>query len=355
MTGVREAFRIQARACAKLGSPFMERLMTLCADRLEPRGAVAERVLTWDGDVGPAGASVPLRLAGALHGLVRDGTDAGLARVYPPSDAGDEALWREVSRALVEHEMRLLRWLDSPPQTNEVRRSAALIAAANWIAGRHALPFVLSELGASAGLNLSFDRFSLEAGGQRLGAASSPVALRPEWRGPVPPALPITVAERAGVDLNPLDPTDPAARIRLLSYLWPDQPERLRLTEAALGLVSARPERGDAAGWLARRLARPLPGRVHVVYHTVAWQYFPSATRAACQDALDEAGARATADAPLARIAMEADDDPHGAGLVVETWPRAPNETGPVLLARVDFHGRWIDWVEGGCVGRGEP
>ena len=36
MNDIRDAFREQARACAGLGSPFMERLMSLCADRLAP-------------------------------------------------------------------------------------------------------------------------------------------------------------------------------------------------------------------------------------------------------------------------------------------------------------------------------
>ena len=35
---------------------------------------------------------------------------------------------------------------------------------------------------------------------------------------------PFRVTDRAGVDRNPLDPHDPAAQLRLLAYLWPDQP-----------------------------------------------------------------------------------------------------------------------------------
>ncbi len=344
MNAVHDAFQTQARACAALGSPFMNRLMSLCADRLAPGNAVADRVLDWAGDAGPSGDSVPLRLAGALHGLVRDGTDPDLARHYPPADTGDDALWSAVTRAFGTHEARLLAWLDSPPQTNEVRRSAALIAAATWIAKWHPRPIVLSELGASAGLNLSFDRFALDTPQGRLGAADSPVRLAPDWHGPVPAARRVVVTDRAAVDLNPLDPGDPAARLRLMSYLWPDQPDRLRLTEAAIGLADTRPERGDAASWLARRLAQPHPGQVHIVSHTVAWQYFPETTQTACRAALDEAGARATPDAPLAHISMEADGASDGAALTVETWPRPDGESGPVLLARVDFHGRWIDW-----------
>ena len=339
MSPVRDAFRDQARACAALGSPFMARLMTLCADRLSS-GPVAKRVLGWPGDVGPSDASVPLRFAGALHALVRDGTDAGLAAAYPPAEVADAALWAAVAETLDRHEARVLAWLDSPPQTNEVRRSAALLAASVWIADRFPMPFVLSELGASGGLNLSFDRFTLDAGGVRIGAAASDVELTPEWRGAAPAPRPVRVVGRAGVDINPLDPADPAARLRLLAYLWPDQPERLRLTEAALGLAETRPERGDAAVWLARRLARTWPGRLHMIYHTIAWQYFPPETQEACRESLAAAGAAATADAPLAHVAMEGDVTPGSAALTVTLWPGGETRT----LGRVDFHGRWIEW-----------
>jgi hypothetical protein len=341
MSDIRDAFRTQARACAGLGSPFMGRLMALCADRLAPGTAVAEQVLGWPGEVGPSGDSVPLRLAGALHGLVRDGTDAGLAAVYPPTEVPDATLWAAVEAAFAEHEARLLGWLDSPPQTNEVRRSAALLAAAAWIGARFPLPFDLSELGASAGLNLSFDRFALSVGDAVVGAEGSPVRLSPEWRGPVPAARPLRVEARAGVDLNPLDPRDPGDRLRLLAYLWPDQPERLRLTEAAIALAGPRPDAGDAADWLEARLSVPRPGRVHMVYHTIAWQYFPPATQARCRAALAAAGAQATEAAPLAHVGMEADAVAgRGAALTVTLWPGGERRE----LARVDFHGRWIEW-----------
>jgi hypothetical protein len=340
VSAVRDAFRDQARACAGLGSPFMGRLMALAADRLAPGTPVADRVLGWPGETGPSGASVPLRLAGALHALVIDGTDPALAAVYPPAAPSDAALWAAVEAALHGHEARLLHWLDSPPQTNEVRRSAALIAAASSIAARHPLPFVLSELGASAGLNLAFDRFTLDADGTRLGAPESAVTLAPDWCGPVPDPRPIRVTDRAGVDLNPLDPREAEARLRLLAYLWPDQPHRRRLTEAAIALADTVPDRGDAADWLARRLGQRHEGRVHMVFHTVAWQYFPERTKAACRAALDAAGARATATAPLAHVGMEADATPGRAALTVTLWPGAETRE----LARVDFHGRAIDW-----------
>ena len=341
---LREAFLRQGKACAMLGSPFMGRLMPLLADRLRPDCAVARRLLDWPGDVSANGHSVPLRLAGALHGLVLDGSDAGLAAVYPPTEVSDDALWSAVEVAMVRHEVRLMAWLDQAPQTNEVRRTGALIPAIWWSLARHDLPVTLSELGASAGLNLSLDRFALEVGGASHGPADSPVRLAPEWSGAGPAPRAIRVIERASVDRNPLDPKDPAAQLRLLAYLWPDQPHRLELTRGAIALADTVPDRDDAAPWLARRLAAPRPGTLHVVYNTIAWQYFPPKTQAAANAALEEAGRRATADAPLAHMAMEADGDAGGAALTLRLWPDPEGGGTPHLLARVDFHGRWIAW-----------
>jgi PTH1 family peptidyl-tRNA hydrolase len=341
---LREALIRQGAACAMLGSPFMGRLMPLLADRLRPDCAVARRLLDWPGDVSSNGHSVPLRLAGALHGLVLDGIDEGLAAVYPPAEVGDDTLWAAIEAAMVRHEARLMAWLDAAPQTNEVRRGGALIPAIWWALARHDLPVTLSELGASAGLNLSLDHFALEVGGALHGPADSPVRLAPEWSGDGPAPRPIRVTERAGVDRNPLDPKDPAAQLRLLAYLWPDQPHRLALTRGAIALSGTVPDRDDAAPWLARRLATPRPGQLHVVYNTIAWQYFPPETQAAATAALEEAGARATPHAPLAHVAMEADGDAEGAALTVRLWPDPDGDGTARLLARVDFHGRWIAW-----------
>ncbi len=331
---VRAAFRDQARHCAALGSPFMARLMQLCADRLTPGTPVPDRVLFWPGDVSPRGHSVPLRLAGALHGLRLDGL--ALTDVYPPNDVPDDALWHAVETAMTDHADRIQVWLDQAPQTNEVRRSVALLPAASLLSSRFGKPLILSELGASAGLNLNFDRYAVGP----YGPPDSPVRLTADLTGPLPPAMPITVAGRRGVDLHPLDPV--AQRTRLLAFLWPDQPDRLALTLAALALTPPPVDQGDAAGWLAARLAQPFPGHLHLIYHTIAWQYFPPETQAACAQALADAGARATADAPLAHLSFEADDTPKGAALTLTTWPGGNTEA----LGRVDFHGRWLEFAE---------
>ncbi|WP_304617160.1 DUF2332 domain-containing protein [Paracoccus sp. (in: a-proteobacteria)] len=341
---IREAFREQGRACDRLGSPFMARLMPLVGQRLDPGTAVGARCLSWPGVPGPTGDSLPLRLAGALHGLVLDGSAPSLAAVYPPAEATDDALWQAVDGALRHHEARILAWLERAPQTNEVRRAAAVIAGIWWALGQVGpRPVVLSELGASAGLNLELGRFAVMLEDVRHGPADAVVTLQPDWRGAArPDPSPVRVADRRGVDLSPLDVSDLVDALRLQAYLWPDQPERLARTRAAMTLVAAPPDAGDAAPWLEARLAAARPGMLHVVYTTIAAQYFPAATQARIAASLSQAGALARADAPILHLALEADHDAPGAGLTATLWRGG----APVrmLLGRADFHGAWIDW-----------
>lgn len=335
------ALRGQARACDDLGSPFTARLLRLAAERLQPGTPLTDRLFGWTGDITGTGASVPLRLAGALHALVLSKRDPALAAVYPPSETGDEALWGAISHAMAEQEAFIDRFVDSPPQTNEIARSAALIAAGHWLSDRFGLPLVLSELGASAGLNLNWDRYALDAGAGGLGPADAALTLNPEIRGTPPVAADkLTVASRRGVDRSPFDVSDPAQALRLRAYVWPDQFARLDRLTRALALPPNPVDAGDAAPWLAARLNKRHDGAVHMVYNTIAWQYFPDETKAACTSALAAAGSRATANAPLAHFQMEADGQTPGAGLSLRLWPGG--EMMP--MGRIDFHGRWLDW-----------
>ncbi|MAC79775.1 MAG: hypothetical protein CML66_17120 [Rhodobacteraceae bacterium] len=336
-----DALHDQARSCVSLGSPFMGRLLSFLADHMPRDSALWDRIETWPAPLGPSHASLPLRLAGGLHNLVLTGADPDLAAVYPPHDADDARLGDAVLAALARNQPFLLDWIARPPQTNEVRRSVGLIPAAHVIAARFPLPFVTSELGASGGINQMFDRYALRAGDVTLGAPDPVLTLTPDWTGPTPEPAPFAIADRGGVDLTPLNLKDKDEVTRLLSYLWPDQPDRRDLTLRAVAALDATIDKADAIDWLETRLATPRPGHVHVIYHTVAWQYFPDAVQARGEALIARAGAQATAEAPLARIAMEADGKGRGAGLTLRTWPDGESRD----LARIDFHGRWIDWT----------
>ncbi|WP_378944332.1 DUF2332 domain-containing protein [Paracoccus sp. R86501] len=326
---VRAAFLDQAQSCRQLGSPLTAATCEAFARIVDPsQGAVAQHILNWPGDPRSRADSVPLRLCGALHALVLTGADARLAQTYANRDVPDDLL----IDALQRHADHILHWLASPPQTNEVARAAPLIAAARFLGELAPQNIHLRELGASAGLNLNFDRY-------HFGPCDDGVALTPDWQGDMPDGR-FDIVSRRGVDLNPLDPDRDG--LRLMAYCWADQTARLARLRAALELAMTDPphvERGDAGEWLTDQLWTPVEGTL-LVFHTIAAQYFPPATGAACAAALTMAGANATPDRPIAHLQMEADGG-EGAGLTLTLWDGQRRDWS---LGRADFHGRWVRW-----------
>jgi hypothetical protein len=339
---VRAAFERQAKWAEALGSPLMIRLCRLLAQRLDRESEVGRRVLDWPG-ADPFADALPLRLTGGLHALVRRGEAPALADCYPPRPLPDaEGLWAAVRPALAHPDLPL--WLDSPPQTNEVGRSAVLMAGLLVVADEFPRPVELLELGASAGLNLILDRYGHDLGGLLAGNPDSPLQLKPEWMGDRPPDDRVEVARRRGVDLNPLDPRRDGER--LLAYVWPDQRRRLAQLEAALALAAPDPprvDRGDAADWLEARLAeRPAVGATRVVLHSIAFQYFPAGTKRRIAAAMATAGKSATGESPLAWLRYEHDEAEERITLRLRTWPGQER-----LLAYCHAHGSVVHWVEG--------
>lgn len=344
---IARAFERQAAGCRALGSPFTARLVEAIAATADETTAFGRRLSTWPDD--PEADALALRAASALHALRLRG-DATVEGVFPPAEVETpvlEAALRATARA---KDRFLAARLDSPPQTNEVGRSAVLLGAHLHLAADTGLPVDLLEIGASAGLNLHFDRYRYalgEDGAARTawGPTESAALLSCAWTGARPPLeAPIQVATRAGCDLRPLDPSDPHTQARLTAYVWADQPDRLRRLRAALEIAAesgVRPVEADAAAWLADQLARPArPGRVRVVQHSVMWTYLPEATRAEITRLLTRAGAAAAPDAPLAWLRMEGDDVRGSARIELTLWPQGETRT----LGRADFHGRWARW-----------
>ncbi|HEX8625104.1 MAG TPA: DUF2332 family protein [Allosphingosinicella sp.] len=339
---VRAAFARQSEGATKLDSPFMARLCALLGERLDRETEAGRRVLGWAGNADAFNDALPLRLTGGLHALVRRGDAPGLAGCYPPNPLPDEdRLWSALRPVLAEPD--LLPWLDSPPQTNEVGRSAVLMSGLLVVAGLFRQPMELLELGASAGLNLLLDLYGFDLGGVAAGDPGSPLQLRPEWKGAPPPDAPVELARRRGVDLNPLDPRSDGDR--LLAYVWPDQARRLAQLEAAVAIAADRPpqvERGDAADWLEARLAEPQEaGVTRVVLHSIAFQYFPEATKARIEAALEAAGMAAAFAVPLAWLRYEYDPRDERITLRLRTWPTGEDR----LLAECHPHGSAVRWL----------
>jgi len=339
-----QAFRDQSDSCARMGSPLMGRVLSILAEHWDADSALGRKMAIYQGDIGPAGHSLPLRICGGLHALVLLERDAALTAAYPPHAVADATLEQAVLSALTTHKDFLIDWTTSPPQTNEVRRSAALIAMAHVALTHFDRPIVLSEAGASGGLNLMWDRFALNTGTMTFGPDTPALTLTPDWAGPQPPLAAPRIVDRMGVDLNPLNPRDSSDLLRLKAYLWPDQPHRLAMTQAAASVMDAKVEKADAIHWLEHRLQAVPKGHMHIIQNTVAWQYFPAAAQARGNALIKAAGAQATPDSPLAWMQMETDGDTTGAvgaALTLRLWPGDLT----LSLGRADFHGRWINWT----------
>ena len=337
------AFRSQATACQKLGSPFTAAICELLTESLDETSRFGRRILGWSGD--PAADALALRAAAGFHALKRAGKSAALDAVYPPAPMDRDALAAALLEATAVHDDFLHDWLDSPPQTNEVARSSALLGGALILSRELGLPLDWYEIGASMGLNLGFDGYRYEFGAASWGDATSPVLVRSEWRGPGPSTdASIAVRTRAGCDLNPLDPSSSADRERLLAYIWADQTERLARATAALDVAAKAPWRvdaADAAAWVAGRFsAPPQPAIARILVHTIMWQYLPEATQAAIRASLEEAGRSATPETPVGWLRMEADGQRGTASVRLTIWPAGRERE----IARADFHGRFVEW-----------
>ncbi len=169
-----------------------------------------------------------------MHAIVLSGDDAPLAAAYPPDAADEETLRRVLPGAIARNDERLAASLASAPQTNETARSGMLLPGLLLIARETGLPLALHEIGSSAGLNLLFDRFHYRFGDAEWGDPASAVRLQPEMRGTAIPMDGLAnVVSRKGSDIAPVYVKDPADRLRLRSYIWPDQAARLERLDAA--------------------------------------------------------------------------------------------------------------------------
>jgi hypothetical protein len=306
--------------------------------------ACGRRIAGWPGHV--LTDAMPLRLAGGLHHLFRRGAAPELRPVYAQEVTDQSEVDAIVSAVVARHDAELLPWFDGPPQTNEAGRSASFVAALHWLASRTTDRFELNEIGSSAGMNLLIDRYGYDLGGVRSGPGNAPCVIAPDWQGLAPPSTPFRIESVRGCDLNPIDVRDSAAADRLMAYIWPEAEARFARMEAGIAMIRVSGVdlvRADAADWIAARLAEPQqPGVTRVLMHSIVWQYVPADQQARVTAAMVAAGARATAEHPLAWIALEANRTVHHHELVVRYWPGGAE---PVKLAHAHAHGAWVDWL----------
>jgi hypothetical protein len=339
------SLRLQGQICAGLGSPMYGDMLDRVATDVEAGGVFAAILSERENDSGRM--AVPLRLLGGLHRLALDGRASGLRRWYP-STGGQwdaEAAWPEIALAASNHANQLRAALDQPPQTNEVGRAAALIGGLLILHHRFDLPIRLFEIGCSAGLNLRADHYRYRHPDGQWGPTNSPVTIDDAWRGRLPPAAALEIVERQGYDIAPLDATSSDGELTLLSYVWPDQPERLDRLRGAISIarrVPAALQRRNAVEAVAGLSVAA--GALTVLWHSIMWQYLSADDQAAVRAGIDALGAHAQTDAPFAHLTLEPQrrtpDAPVEFTVRARCWPGGDD----ALLAVCSPHGPPVTW-----------
>lgn len=253
-------------------------------------------------------------MSSGVFRLVLTGRAAELEPFYAclGGEAPPDEAWPVMLGVIGRHVEELSVGLDVAPQTNEIGRSAALLAGLFDLVGETGVSRVrLLEVGASAGLNLLVDRFGFSGDGWRHGPVDSPVQLDGAIEGDVRP-VPFSVVSARGCDLAPVDSTTPEGQLLLTSFVWPFDLHRHARLAAALPLAVAHPpdvDRASAGDWLAEQLADPphagdesrTDDELTVVWQSITRMYWPASEIERVDAVLAEAGCRQR----LAHVAME--------------------------------------------------
>ncbi|HWS47993.1 MAG TPA: DUF2332 domain-containing protein, partial [Acidimicrobiia bacterium] len=241
LDGLRDVWLAFADSLGSGYSPIYERVSRVVAEHEEVLDLVLEA---------PPRSHLPNVLLAAVHYLLLGGLDHPLAPVYAGRSGADPGpLFVEVC---LTHRNEILAQLRTRhTNTNEVGRSAILAVALQTVAIRAGLPLALVDAGCSAGLNLMCDRYRIDYGPAGVTGpddavvqiSCSVLAGHPPIAPQVPP-----IAARVGIDLDPVDVTDPDQVRWQLALVFPDT-GRLERTRLALGELQHSPPRvieGDA-------------------------------------------------------------------------------------------------------------
>jgi len=230
-------------------------------------------------------------------------------------------------------------------QVNEIGRCSYFLPAFHLLARQlDGEPFVLIEVGASAGLNLFWDDYAYDFGDAALyGNHASDIVLACELRGDLRPPLDNPaprVIMRFGIDLDPKDVLDDDAMLWLRALIYPEQVERARRLAGAIELARQHPPLlfpGNALEVVPRALKAIMPDVPVLLFHSFVLNQFTDADRAHYFSIL----ANMSANRCLYDLALEPSDWP--APMTLTKYENG--KSSERSLAICDHLGRWMEWI----------
>jgi hypothetical protein len=251
-------------------------------------------------------------------------------------------------------------------QMNEVARCAQIALGVAAVCGPSAGPIALIDLGTGAGLGLQLDRYRYEIGG--LAAGPPGPTLICEVRGarqPPRPELP-PIAWRAGIELNPVDLDDPAARSWLEACSPPEASALTRL-DLAIAVTRRSPApiiAGDAVAALPGVLDSMPPDLPVIVTDAYLAVFLSAAERAKIFTILSGASrarpvtwlsldpliplgssGRDSVQGLAVPASLVADYQANGVFAVLGARSFDQAAESGTLLARAHPSGQWIEWL----------
>ena len=294
---------------------------------------------------------VPNLLFAAVHYLLLRGAAHALSSFYAsltpdPNPAVDS--YPYFHDFCMAHDSKLRHLMSTRlVQTNEVARCSYLRPAFAFIADEmQGRPLSLVDVGASAGLNLLWDRYAYDYKGHGLaGDRNSSVRIAVEIRGDNRPPIPHdspSVAFRIGVDLNPVDVTNPDSALWLRALVWPGHVRRADQIQAAMSLASNNPPAlvaGNALNVLPAILGGVPPQTALCIFHNHALNQFSQEDRRLFSVVVDEC----SKDREVYLLSAEGR---RGQNFVNLDLARIRNGDRSVReLAKVAPHGKWLEWT----------
>lgn len=297
----------------------------------------------------PEGQPAPNLVLAAVHYLLLGGVEHELARYYAScaeAPLPSERSYSAFRAFCLEHEEEIRELVATRRvQTNEVGRCAYLLPAFSIISQQQPeRPLAIIEVGTSAGLLLNWDRYAYDLGvGTRYGDLDATVQIKSEWRGLLPPLAtkhPPKVNDRVGIDLHLVDVNDEQESRWLRSLVWPDQPERMKLIDAAIQQFRRTPAdllEGDAFDLLPAAIESLPTESIACVFHCHTLNQFSADRRQDFAAMLSECSKQR----PISQLSAEWILTPQPELRWIQWKEGHPTET---LLANVDHHGRWVEW-----------